>query len=39
MRFYQFKRQEIFQKAKNKYCKEKAAENYLKNKKAIKEKS
>ena len=39
MRFYQFNRKEILQKAKNKHCKEKAAQNYLKNKKEIKEKS
>ena len=31
--------QEILQKAKKKYCKEKAAEYYLKNKKALKGKS
>ena len=31
MSYYQFKRQEILQKAKEKYSKEKAAEYYLKN--------
>ena len=36
---YQFNRQEILQKAKEKYSKEKAAEYYLQNKEAIKEKS
>ena len=39
MSYYQFNRQEILQKAKEKYSKEKAAEYYLKNKKAIKEKA
>ena len=39
MNYYQFNKQEILQKAKEKYSKEKAAENYLKNKEAIKEKS
>ena len=39
MSYYQFNRQEILQKAKEKYFKEKAAKYYLKNKKAIKEKS
>ena len=39
MSYYQFNRQEISQKAKNKYFKEKAAEYYLKNKEGIKEKS
>ena len=39
MSYYWFNRQEILQKAKEKYCKEKAAEYYLKNKEAIKEKS
>ena len=37
--YYQFNRQEILQKAKERYSKEKAAEYYLKNKEAIKEKS
>ena len=39
MTYYQFNRQEIFQKAKDGYSKEKAAEYFLKNKKAIKENS
>ena len=39
MNYYWFKRQEILQKAKERYSKEKAAEYYLKNKEAIKEKS
>ena len=34
-----FNRQEILQKAKEKYSKEKAAEHYLKNKEVIKEKA
>ena len=37
MSYYQFNRQEILQKAKNKYSKEKAAEYYLKDKEATKE--
>ena len=37
MSYYQFSRQELLQKAKDWYCKEKAAEYYLKNKDAIKE--
>ena len=36
---YWFNRQEILQKAKERYSKEKAAEYYLKNKDAIKEKA
>ena len=36
MSYYWFNRQEILQKAKEKYSKEKAAEYYLKNKEAIK---
>ena len=36
---YQFNRQEILQKAKERYSKEKAAEYYLQNKEAIKEKA
>ena len=36
MSYYQFNRQEILQKAKNKYSKEKAAEYYLKDKEATK---
>ena len=39
MSYYQFNRQEILQKAKEKYSKEKAAENYLKSKEVIKEKA
>ena len=38
MSYCQFNRQEILQKAKNKYCKEKATEYYFKNKEATKEK-
>ena len=37
MSHYQFNRQEILQKAKKNYSKEKAAEYYLLNKEAIKE--
>ena len=39
MSYYQFDKQEILQKAKENYSKEKAAEYYLKNKEAIKERS
>ena len=39
MSYYQFNRQEILQKAKERYSKEKGAEYYLKNKEVIKEKS
>ena len=39
MSYYWFNRQEILQKAKERYSKEKAAEYYAQNKKAIKEKS
>ena len=39
MSYYWFNRQEILQKAKERYFKEKAAEYYAQNKKAIKEKS
>ena len=39
MCYYQFKRQEILQKAKEKYSKEKNAEYYFQNKDAMKEKS
>ena len=39
MSYYHFTRQEILQKAKERYSKEKAAEYYLKNKEVIKEKS
>ena len=38
MSYYQFNRQEILQKAKERNSKEKAAEYYLQNKEAIKEK-
>ena len=39
MNYYRFKRQDILQKAKEKYSKENAAEHYKQNKEAIKEKS
>ena len=39
MSYYWFNRQEILQKAKERYSKEKAAECCLLNKKSIKEKS
>ena len=39
MNYYWFNRQEILQKAKEKYSKIKAAEYYPQNKEAIKEKS
>ena len=39
MKNYWFNRQEILQKAKEKYSKEKAAEYYKQNKEAMKEKS
>ena len=39
MNYYWFNRQEMFQKAKEKYSKEKAAEYQKQNKEAIKEKS
>ena len=39
MNYYLFNRQEILQKAKEIYSKEKAAEYYKQNKEAIKEKS
>ena len=39
MNYYWFNRQEILQKARAKYSKEKAAEYYKQNKKTIKEKS
>ena len=39
MSYYWFNRQEILQKAKERYSKEKAAEFYTRNKEAIKEKS
>ena len=39
MSYYQFNRQEILQKAKKTYSKEKAAEYYIQNKEAWKEKA
>ena len=39
MSYYWFNRQEILQKAKETYSNEKAAEYFLKNKEAIKEKA
>ena len=39
MSYYQFNRQEILQKVKERFSKEKAAKYYFKNKEAIKEKS
>ena len=39
MSYYLFNRQEILQKAKERYSKEKATEYYLQNKEAIKEKA
>ena len=39
MNYYWFNRQEILQKAKEKYTKEKVAEYYKQNKEGIKEKS
>ena len=39
MSYYQFNRQEILQKAKERYSKEKTVDYYLKNKEPIKEKS
>ena len=39
MNYYWFNRQEILQKAKEKYSKEKAVEYYKQNKEAIKEKA
>ena len=39
MSYYQFNRQEILQKGKERYSREKADEYYLKNKKVIKEKA
>ena len=39
MSYYWFNRQEILQKAKERYSKEKAAEHYLKNQEAVIEKS
>ena len=39
MSYYQFNRQEILQKTKERYSKEKAAKYYLQNKEALKEKA
>ena len=39
MSYYLFNRQEILEKAKKRYSKEKAAEYYLQNKEVIKEKA
>ena len=39
MSYYQFNRQDILQKPKERYSKQKAAEYYLQNKEAIKEKA
>ena len=39
MSYYQFNKQKILQRAKERYSKEKAAKYYLKNKEAIKWKS
>ena len=39
MSYYLFNRQEILQKAKKTYSKEKAAEYYVQNKEALKEKA
>ena len=39
MSYYWFNKQEVLQKAKERYSKENAAEYYLRNKEAIKEKS
>ena len=39
MSYYWFNRQEILQKSKERYAKEKAAEYYFKNKETIKENS
>ena len=39
MSYYQFNRQEILQKAEEKYSKEKTAEYYLQNKETLKEKA
>ena len=39
MNYYWFSRQEILQKAKERYSKEKAVEYYVKNKEATKEKT
>ena len=39
MSYYQLNRQEILQKVRDRYCKKKVAEYYLKNKDTIKERS
>ena len=39
MSYYQFNRQEILQKVKEKHSKEKAAEYYIQNKEALEEKA
>ena len=39
MSYYQLNRQEILQRSKEKYSKEKTAEYYLQNKEALKEKA
>ena len=39
MSYHQFNRQEILQKTKERYSREKAAEYYLQNKEALKEKA
>ena len=39
MSYYQFNRQEILQKTKERYSKEKPAEYYLQNKEAVKERA
>ena len=39
MSYYWFNREEILQKAKERYSKEKSAEHYMQNKEVIKEKS
>ena len=39
MNYYWFNQQEVLQKAKERYSKDKAAKYYLQNKEAIKEKS
>ena len=39
MSYYQFNKKENLKKAKDRYCKEKAAEYYLNNKEKLKEKS
>ena len=39
MSYYQSNRKEVLQKARERYCREKAAKYYLENKEAVKEKS